>query len=332
MTTISQVAREAGYSPATVSRYLNNRIELPASTALRIDAAVARLGYRPNLLARRLSTGRTESIGLVAPEISNPFFAKLAATIEDEADLHGYSVLMSSTRGAREREITYLRKLEDRHVDGLIMMTSKPDDGTLAKNIDSHSNVVLVDEDVPGVAVPKVFVENERGAYHATRHLIGAGHTRVAHLGGPRNLMSVRERLGGYLRALRENRIEPAMPHVLLGSYSREFGAATIDQILSETNRPTAVFCGNDIIAIGVMQKIRELGLNVPEDISVVGFDDMPFADMLAPALTTVRQPIETLGRKAFRALYALINKQGTVAEERLPVSLVERQSVAEIS
>ncbi|MCY4141179.1 MAG: LacI family DNA-binding transcriptional regulator [Rhodobacteraceae bacterium] len=329
MTTISQVAREAGYSPATVSRFLNNRIELPASTALRIDAAVARLGYRPNLLARRLSTGRTETIGLVAPEISNPFFAKLAATIEDEAELHGYSVLMSSTRGAREREITYLRRLEDRHVDGLIMMTNEPDDGTLAKCIDTHSNVVLVDEDVPGVAVPKIFVENEYGAYLATRHLIGAGHTGIAHIGGPRDLMSVRERMDGYLRALREDKMEPALSRVLLGSYSREFGAAAIDRILSDTDRPTAMFCGSDIVATGVMQRLRERGLNVPDDISVVGFDDMPFADMLAPALTTVRQPIETLGRKAFRDLYALINKQETVAEERLPVSLVERKSVA---
>ena len=230
MTTISQVAREAGYSPATVSRYLNNRIELPASTALRIDAAVARLGYRPNLLARRLSTGRTETIGLVAPEISNPFFAELAAMIEDEAERHGYSVLMSSTRGVREREITSLRRLEDRHVDGLIMMTNQPDDGTLARNIDSRSNVVLVDEDVPGVAVPRVFVENEYGAYHATRHLIETGHAQIAHIGGPRDLMSVRERLGGYRRALREIRIEPVPSRVLLGSYSREFGAAAIDE------------------------------------------------------------------------------------------------------
>ncbi len=329
MTTISQVAREAGYSPATVSRYLNNRIELPASTALRIDAAVARLGYRPNLLARRLSTGRTEAIGLVATEISNPFFAELAATIEVEAELHGYSVLMSTTRGAREREITYLGRLEDRHVDDLIMMTNEPDDGTLATNIDAHSNVVLVDEDVPGVAVPKVFVENEYGAYHATRHLIEAGHTRIAHTSGPRFLMSVRERMDGYLRALRENRVEPSMSRVLFGSYSRKFGADATDQMHSHADRPTAVFCGSDIVATGVMQRLREGGLNVPDDISVVGFDDMPFADMFAPALTTVRQPIETLGRKAFRALYALINKQETVAEERLPVSLVERQSVA---
>ena len=243
--------------------------------------------------------------------------------------MHGYSVLMSSTRGAREREITYLRRLEDRHVDGLIMMTNEPDDGTLAKCIDTHSNVVLVDEDVPGVAVPKIFVENEYGAYLATRHLIGAGHTGIAHIGGPRDLMSVRERMDGYLRALREDKMEPALSRVLLGSYSREFGAAAIDRILSDTDRPTAMFCGSDIVATGVMQRLRERGLNVPDDISVVGFDDMPFADMLAPALTTVRQPIETLGRKAFRDLYALINKQETVAEERLPVSLVERKSVA---
>ncbi len=170
------------------------------------------------------------------------FFAKLADTVEDEAELHGHSVLMSSTRGAREREITYLGRLEDRHVDGLIMMTNEPVDGTLAKNIDTHSNVVLVDEDVPGVAVPKVFVENEYGTYLATRHLIGAGHTRIAHISGPRYLMSVTERMDGYLRALREDRVEPSMSRVLHGSNSRKFGAGAIDQMLSHADRPTAVF------------------------------------------------------------------------------------------
>ena len=329
MSTISQVAREAGYSPATVSRYLNNRIELPASTALRIDSAVARLEYRPNLLARRLSMGRTETVGLVAPEIANPFFAELAATIEDEAERHGYSVLMSSTRGLRERELTSLRRLEDRHVDGLIMMTNQPDDGTLAENVGTHANVVLVDEDVPGVAVPKVFVENEFGAYHATRHLIEVGHTQIAHIGGPGNLMSGGERLDGFRRAHLECGLDPASPRVLLGTYSREFGATAIGELLLDANRPTAVFCGSDFIAIGVMQRVRELGLAVPGDLSIVGFDDMPFAELLAPALTTVRQPIETLGRKAFNTLFALINKQETVAEVRLPVELVERQSVA---
>ncbi|MEP9373736.1 LacI family DNA-binding transcriptional regulator [Mesorhizobium sp. KR1-2] len=329
MATINDVAQEAGVSPTTVSRYLNGRIELPASTSGRIDAAIKRLDYRPNLLAKRLSTGRTETIGIVAPEIANPFFADLAAAIEDEAEQHGYSVLMSSTRGATEREIACLRRLDDRHVDGLIMMTNRPDDGRLAASMSAHASVVLVDEDVPGVAVPKIFVENAEGAYQATRYLIGAGHRRIAHIGGPVGLMSAQERKDGFLRAMREAGLEPT--HILQEAYSREFGAAAMADILSSADRPTAVFAGSDFIAIGAMQVIRDHGLNVPKDISLVGFDDMPFADMLAPGLTTVRQPTREMGRKAFRALFGLLNNQDVADVERLPVELVERHSVAKI-
>ncbi len=328
MTRITDVAKEAGYAPATISRYLNKKIELPAETANRIDEAVKRLGYRPNLLAKRLSTGRTETIGLVAPDISNPFFAELALAIEDEAERHGYFVLMSSTRGQRAREIACLKRHEDHHVDGLVMMTNEPDDGTLAANFGGHTHVVLVDEDVPGVSVPRIFVHNSEGAFEATKYLVAAGHRKIAHIGGPENLMSVRERMDGMLEAMRLEGLQVKDSWIQLGDYSRSFGIQAIDRILEQPERPTAVFCGSDYIAIGVMHRVRELGLRVPEDLSIVGFDDMPFSSMLAPALTTVRQPVEKLGKQAFRTLHALINQEETEAEQRLPVELVIRQSV----
>lgn len=327
MAGIKDVAREAGVSPTTVSRYLNNHLELPAPTKSRIDAAIKRLDYRPNLLAKRLSTGKAEIIGVVAPEIANPFFTKLVAAIEDEAEQHGYSVLLSSTRGMRAREIEQISRLEDRHVDGLILMTNQPDDGTLAAFIDRHTNVVLLDEDVPGFSGPKVFVENTEGAYQATRYLIEAGHRRIAHVGGPAGLMSVIERHCGFMRAMEEGGLEPS--HVLFGSYTSEFGASAMREILASHERPTAVFAGSDFVAIGCMQCISAQGLCVPNDISLVGFDDMPFADLLAPPLTTIRQPVQELGRKAFQALFAVLNDQPIPALERLPTTLVERQSVA---
>lgn len=327
MAGIKDVAREAGVSRTTVSRYLNNHLELPASTKSRIDAAIRHLDYRPNLLAKRLSTGRSEIIGVVAPEIANPFFTNLVAAIEDEAEQHGYSVLLSSTRGMRSREIEQISRLEDRHVDGLILMTNQPDDGTLAAFIGKHANIVLLDEDVPGFLGPKVFVENSEGAYQATRLLIQTGHKRIAHIGGPPGLMSTMERQNGFLRAMQEAGLAPS--HVLLGTYSREFGASAIGEILTGSERPSAVFAGSDFVALGVMQGICKHGLRVPTDISLVGFDDMPFADMLAPPLTTIRQPVQELGRIAFRALFAVLNDQPIPVQERLPTTLVERQSVA---
>jgi LacI family transcriptional regulator len=234
MATIHDVAESAGVSTTTVSRYLNNRIELPAQTAARIDAAIARLEYRPNLLAKRLSTGKSEAIGLVIPEISNPFFAELASAVEDEAERNGYAVFMSSTRGDRDREIAALQRLHDRHVDGLILMCNHPDDGTLAALIGKHENMVLLDEDILGVDVPRIFVENEQGAYLATRHLIDKGHRVIAHIGGQPGLLSVRERLAGFHRAMREADLPVRNDHIRLAEYSRAFGRKAIEAILAE--------------------------------------------------------------------------------------------------
>lgn len=329
MATLNDVAEAAGVSPTLVSRYLNHRIELPAATRQRIDEAVARLDYRPNLLAKRLSTGRTEAISLVTPEIANPFFAELAAAIEAEAERHGYAVYISSTHGDPAREADAIRRLGDQHVDGLIMMTNRPDDGALAALLRRHSNVVLVDEDVPDVDLPRIFVENENGAYLAAMHLIDAGHRDIALIGGPPGLLSVRERLAGFERAMRERGLPLRPERVLLGDYSRQFGHAALLHLLDGEERPTAILACSDYIAVGVLQAARHRGLAVPADMSLVGFDDMPFAELVDPPLTTVRQPVAEMGRLAFERLLARLSNADTPPLTRLPVELVIRHSVA---
>ena len=329
MAGIIDVAREAGVSRTTVSRYINKHIELPAATGDRIDAAIKRLNYRPNLLAKSLSTGRSDLIGVVAPDISNPFFGKLISAIEDEAEKHGYSVLVSNSRGLRSKEMELITRLEDRHVDGLILMTNiSDDDGALATFLAKYTNVMLLDEDVVGFIGSRGFVENEQGAWHATQYLIEAGHRCIGHIGGPEGLMSTKERLAGYTRAMHENGLDAGK--VFLGAHTREFGAVATEQLLNGSDMPTAIFAGSDFLALGVMQKVRERGLRLPEDISLLGFDDMPFADLLAPPLTTIRQPDQELGRRAFLAVLGAINKHPPMTE-RLPTSLVERQSVARL-
>jgi LacI family transcriptional regulator len=236
---------------------------------------------------------------------------------------------MSSTRGDRGREVAALQRLHDRHVDGLIMMSSHPDDGTLAALIDGREDVVLVDEDIPGVHVPRIFVENDAGAYVATRHLIENGHRVIGLIGGQQGLLSVRERLAGFERAMQEAGLSVHKGHVLLGEYSRVFGRKAIEAILESPGAPTAIIACSDYLAVGVLEGLKQKGLSVPDDMSLVGFDDMPFAELMHPALTTVRQPIAALGRLGFQTLLALLNNERPQMMTRLPVELVTRQSVA---
>lgn len=328
MATIHDVAQDAGVSPTTVSRYLNNRIELPPSTSARIDAAIAKLDYRPNLLAKRLSTGKTEAVGLVTPEIREPFFAELASAFEDEADRHGYTVFMSSTRSDRKREIASLERLHDRHVDGLVLLTNTPDDGTLARLIGRRKNVVLLDEDIPGVNAPRLFVENTEGAELATRHLIEAGHTKIAYLGGPHGLFSVVERHEGFRRAMAVAGIPIRPEYVTLGGFDPELARAATLKLLALPDPPTAIFASSDYLVIGAVMGLRDAGISVPGQMSLVGFDDMPFGTLLTPPLSAVRQPVDQLGRQGFLTLLQLLNGETPPTMQRLPVELIRRQSV----
>jgi LacI family transcriptional regulator len=329
MATIHDVALTAGVSTTTVSRYLNNRIELPAGTVARIDAAIAKHEYRPNLMARRLSIGKTDAIGLVIPEIREPFFAELASAVEDEADRHGYTILISSTRSDRAREVVSLNRLQDHHVDGLIMLTNTLDDGTLARLISKRKNVVLLDEDIPGVKVPKVFVENTEGAYRATRYLIDAGHRRIAYLGGPLGLFTSEERYAGFRQAMAEAGLEVQPAHLKRGSFAPDFARLAVLEVLKTDPAPTAIFASSDYLALGALAGFRQAGIDVPRQMSFIAFDDSPIGAMLTPALTAIRQPIEALGRHGFQALHAVMNRMPAPKITRLPVQLIERDSVA---
>ena len=329
MSTIYKVAERANVSTSTVSRYVNKRIALPSRTAARIDAAIRDLNYKPNSLAKRLSLGRAEAIGLITPDIANPFFAELAGALEDEAARHGYAVFMTSTGGDFERELFSLSRMNNGQVDGLVVMTNRPDDGTLAAALSGDLPMVVIDEDIPHLDVPKVFVENRQGAFAATRHLIAAGHRRIAHIGGPAELFSAAERSLGFRAAMAEAGIAAADELVRLGRYSRAFGRTAMLDLLDNGAPPTAVFAGSDYIAIGVIEAARERRLQVPRDLSLVGFDDMPFAEFLAPGLTTIRQPTGDLGRAGLTTLLSLLADRQPPRLTRLPVTLVDRQSVA---
>lgn len=333
--TIRDVAERADVSKSTVSRYLNGDLILPPETARRVDAAVLDLNYRRNSLARRLSMGSSETIGLAVPDISNPFFAELADAVEEAAAEWRMGLALCITRNRFERESVYLGWLDTQRFDGLIFATNRPDDGSLKKLIGERRNLVLVDEDVGGLEVPKVFTDNVTGGYLACRHLIEAGHRRIAHITGPVGLFSVRERLAGYQRALAEAHLPFDGDLVRYGTYDRHFGQTAIRDMLDLADRPTAVFAGSDYVAVGVLEALRERGLDVPGDISLVGFDDMEFASLLMPPITTMRQSVRELGRTSVRVLMEMLTGDAAVAPapvatpaHRLPVELIVRGSV----
>lgn len=328
--TIRDVAELAEVSKATVSRYLNGSLVLPPDTAKRVDDAVIALNYRQNSLARRLSLGSSETIGLAMPEVANPFFAELADAVEEAASELGYGLSLCITRNQLEREALYLRWLDTRHLDGLIFATNRPDDGSLRNMIGERANIVLIDEDVPGTDVPKVFVDNVQGGYLATRHLLDAGHRHIAHVTGPEALFTVQERLLGYRRALDEAQVAYEPELVRFGSYDRRFGQAAARELIARDHPPTAVFAASDYLAVGMLETLRDHALDVPGYMSIVGFDDMEFASLLMPPITTLRQSASGLGRTGVALLIAMLRgkEPAPAAVHRLPVKLIERASV----
>ncbi|WP_127903910.1 LacI family DNA-binding transcriptional regulator [Solirhodobacter olei] len=328
---LKDVARTAGVSVTTVSRMLNGSLQLPDETRLRIEAAIRSLDYQPNPHARRLSRGRSDTIGLVVPDIANPFFAMLVASVEEEADRRGMALTLYATLNRPGRELSYLRRIEDNHVDGLIFITNHADDGNLGRAINRTGRVVLVDEDVPDARAPRLFCDNEMGGYLAGAHLAENGHRHVLFAGQGDRMLSAHRRYAGLEHALREAFGARAELTRYEGEYTIEFGRAAARRFLDEGCPATAIFASSDEIAIGVIEVFRDRGIVVPRDVSVIGFDDVGPLHLFAPAITAVRQPVRQIGRRALELLLDTSWQalDPTMPEELLPIELVVRNSVA---
>ena len=330
---LRDVAQAAGVSVTTVSRFLNGTLDLPERTRMAVEVAILELNYLPNPHARRLSRGRSDMIGLVVPDVATPFFATLVAAIEAEADRRGLELTLHASLNRGERELSYLQAVRRNQVDGLIFVTNHPDDGTLAAAINASGQVVILDENVAGTSAPKLFCDNDQGGYLAGRHLAEAGHRRVLFIGGADAMLSGARRFGGFRRGMTEvwgadDRIERYE-----GEYSIEFGRRPARRMLEAQLNATAVFATSDEITIGVMEVLNAAGIRVPQDLSLVGFDDVGPLHLFAPAVTAVRQPVRALG---IRALAVLLDTDWTdptklPPEEIMPVTLVTRNSVAPV-
>jgi LacI family transcriptional regulator len=324
--TLRDVAAVAGVSPAAVSRYLNGSIVLPHHTAEKIDEAVVQLRYQPNPHARRLSRGRSDMIALVVPDIANPFFAQLAASVEEAAAERGQAVVLCVTANHKNREIEYIERLARNYVDALLFITNHPDDGDLAAAVANAGRVVVLDEDIATSQVPKIFSDNEAGGAMAARLLLEAGHRRFGLIGGPKDLMSARERTAGFRRALAESAADVETVE-RFGDYSVAAGAAAIEAIIEMQSPPTALFCCSDPITLGALKVLRARNWKVPQDLSLITFDDVGPFDFFDPPITAIRQDVTGMGRRAVEIALAE-PKDDTVEAIRLPVQLVERASV----
>ncbi len=306
---IKDIARAAGVSHATVSRALRDDPRISEHTRLRIQRIAAAMGYSPSAIARGLATGRTDTIGMVVTTISDPFVAPIVQGAEKRAMEAGYSLILSQSGADPDREIAAVRLLRERRVDGVIVTASRV--GELYTPLLSELKVpiVLINNQKGGEFLHSIYVDDLAGAKMAVEYLIELGHERIAYVACPERALSNDRRLSGYEAALRSHGIEPPEDFIVQipGRDDLERGREAIEKLLSMEERPTAVFCYNDLTAIGALQALHLRGVGVPEEVSLVGFDDIPMASMVCPSLTTVAQPKEEMGVKAMEILLALI-------------------------
>jgi DNA-binding LacI/PurR family transcriptional regulator len=326
--TIYDVARLAGVSTATVSRALNGTGQIAPSTRATIEAAVEQLGYRPNTIARSLVTKSTQTIALLLPDITNPFYAALVSGIQQTALAHGSTMLLCTTESDAEREEHYLRVLRSKQVDGALVDGLVLPSDRIARFVDDGFPIVCLDRDIDSRSIPVVQVDNRLGGRIATDHLIELGHSRIAHVTGAGELGISDERLAGYRDALTAAGLPLNFQLVEEGRFTDDGGHDAARNLLQRDPELTAIFAANDLSALGVLNAVAEAGKRVPDDVSVVGFDDLHLSAYTSPPLTTIRQPAVEIATLATEILIGLTRGRG-VEEMRhlLEPELVVRDS-----
>lgn len=315
---IKDVARLAGVSHSTVSRALRNSPLIPRETADRIQQIATQAGYSASAIARSLVTRKTEAIGVVVTSIADPFNGEVVAGIEEVANEGGYTVVLATSQADPQREITVVRSFRERRVDGILVASSRLGALYLPLLTELEAPIVLLNNQHPSEFVHSVTIDNADGGYRAGRHLLELGHRKIAYIGDEFGLQSDAERFEGFRKALAEARVQMDKSFVVRGNGKPEGGRARAAELLGLSNPPTAIFCYNDMTALGVMEAAAKQKMRVGRDLSVVGFDDLFFAALLQPPLTTIRQPKKELGRRAMKLLLALL--RGEAAERTITI------------
>jgi LacI family transcriptional regulator len=326
--TMREVAEKAGVSPATVSRVLNKTQYISPETEQRVLEVVRQLNYYKNVHARRLATGQSNLFGLVISEIANPYFPEIIRGFQAAAWDRGFDVLLFNTEYQESRTKSVIRKLIESDVRGVAVMTSSVDKSTTSELTAAGVGVVFCNLGAPERLISNISIDYQRGISQAIEHVVALGHRRAAIIAGPgnnRTAITIRHAL---VTGLNERKLNP-FP-VIECNYRVDSGASAVRAVLSQPERPTVIFCGSDLIAMGAMKALEEEGVQVPDDVSVVGIDDISFAFLARPPLTTISVPRERLGVIAFEALEKVLKlKRRKGADYYLETELVVRRSTA---
>lgn len=331
-TTIKDIARQLNVSKSTVSRAMRDSPEIGMETKKRIRELAQELNYNPNPVALSLAKNQTMDIGVIVPEIANPFFATVIAGIEDVAFSQGYHVVIYQSHDNYEREVLNVNHIANRRKDGLLVSiasSTKEYDHFRRLHKDGYP-IVFFDRICDEIDTHSVSVNDFEGAYRATEHLIEQGCTRIAHLSGPSHLLISRRRLQGYRAALLDYGLPMREDWIVASEYNTDSALVQTRQLLSLAERPDGIFAGSDNIGLGSHAAIIEAGLKMPADIALIGFSDLPMAALMNPPLSSIAQPAFDMGRSAAELLINLIQNPGqrtTTISNVLKTSLVARQS-----
>ncbi|HJT71632.1 MAG TPA: LacI family DNA-binding transcriptional regulator [Terriglobales bacterium] len=329
---IREIARRAKVSTATVSRAINRVPTVDPQLARRVWRVVEQLGYYPNTQARALVSGRTRIFGLIVSEITNPFFPEIVQSFEDVAVQHNYEILLSSTIHDPKRTELAVRRMVERRVDGVAVLTFGMEERLIERLRFRKVPLVFVDVGPHVSGVGNIRVNYLNGIRQAVQHLAAMRHARIAFIMGPEGLKSSQARRAAFEQAMQEIGLEIAPGFVVIGDHTVQGGMNALLQLISFADRPTAVMCSNDMTAIGVMRQAYDQGIDIPKDLSIVGFDDIKLAQFTIPPLTTVQMSQAELARLAFKALIHEVDGTGSAPADGdyvLTTSLVLRESTA---
>ncbi|SEN46586.1 LacI family DNA-binding transcriptional regulator [Lihuaxuella thermophila] len=327
MAKMIDVARLAGVSVATVSRVLAGSAHVSRETREKVLRAMADLDYKPNLLARNLRKMESKTIVVVIPDISNPFFSDVIRGIQHVAKEHGYHVLLGDTQNDVDAEWDFIEMIKERAADGVILVTARTSPEKIME-MAQEVPLVMACEYIQGAELPMVTIDNVISAKRVVDHLAALGHRRIGFIAGPLHVIISRDRLQGFVLGLREHGLEQDSSLIVEGDFSIPSGYDQAVRLLQLPEPPTAIFASNDEMAIGAVKAVKQMGLKVPQDVAVVGFDDIPMATVIEPALTTICQPKFEIGKKAMEILLQLIQQSNrSHGHLKLPEKLIVRDS-----
>jgi DNA-binding LacI/PurR family transcriptional regulator len=328
--TIKDVAKLAGVTPAVVSRVSNNdtTLNIREETRIKVLRAINELNYKPNAIARSLRKRSMKTIGMLITDIINPFYSQIIKGVQSAANKEDYCIILCDTNDEPEAEKKYIELLNAHFVDGIILGSSYIEDNVVDMIERLGIKYVMVNRGSSNSNAPYVKADDEGGMVKAVNYLIGLGHKKIAYLSGPLYAETAVRRLTGYRKALHEAEIQYNSGYVIEGAFDELSGYKTCKELLKNKDLPTAICCCNDLMAIGAMRAIKEAGLSVPDDISLVGCNGIWITSILATPLTTINYPLFEMGRQAFKVLMGIINKDNSIDYHvTLPSELVVRES-----